>query len=116
MTLSIRCDAVAGRAEHIPEDGVILAPVTLPLGEGDSVYTLLTDAARKYRIQVENDGGLLPYVSGIAYLYEFDYGELSGWTYFVNGEQFLMSAGEYKPRSGDVIEWRYTTDLGEFSK
>jgi len=117
VTLSIRCDTVAGRAAHIPEDGVILDRVTFAIAEGDSVYTILTEAARKYRIQLENNGnGTYAYISGIQYLYEFDYGDLSGWVYLVNGERPSVGAGEYKLRDGDVIEWYYSLNLGEDQK
>lgn len=114
VTLTIRCDSVAGRAEHIPADGVILGATEFDIAEGDSVYTVLTDAAKKYKIRIENDGNALSaYISGINSLYEFDYGDLSGWTYKVNGESPLMGIGEYKLKSGDRVEIYYTTDLGE---
>ena len=114
ITMTIRCDTVAGRAEHIPQNGIILDSAKLEIAEGDSVYTVLTEAARKYKIQIENNGdGRNVYISGIANLYEFDYGDLSGWEYYVNGERTSVGAGEYKLRDGDVVEWRYTTALGE---
>lgn len=114
VTLTIRCDTVAGRAEHIPDDGIILDVTEFPIADGDSVYTILTEAARIYGIQLENDGDVTyVYISGINYLYEFDYGDLSGWMYKVNGEPPSVGAGEYKLRDGDVIEWHYTTNLGE---
>lgn len=114
VTLSIRCDAVAGRAEHIPKDGVILAETELAIAEGDSVYTVLLDAARKYQIQLENDGGALsPYISGIAHLYEFDFGDLSGWVYLVNGESPSVGAGSYILKDGDRVEWIYSLEMGK---
>lgn len=114
VTLTIRCDTVAGRADHIPENGIILEKTSFPIAEGDTVYTVLTDAAKKYRISVENNGSAAHvYIAGIAYLYEFDYGDLSGWMYEVNGEQPSVGAGEYRLKDGDAIEWRYTCNLGE---
>ena len=114
VTLTIRCDTVAGRAEHIPENGIILDISEFSIAEGDSVYTILTEAARKHKLQLENDGdGTYVYISGINYLYEFDYGDLSGWVYEVNGERPSIGAGEYKLKNGDVVEWHYTTNLGE---
>lgn len=114
VTLTIRCDAVAGRDKHIPANGIILDAVELPIAEGDSVYTVLTDAARKYKIQLENNGdSTYVYISGIHYLYEFDYGDLSGWVYEVNGGQVSVGAGEYKLKDGDVIEWHYTLNIGK---
>lgn len=114
VTMTIRCDTVAGREEHIPQDGTILPLSTFAIAEGDTVYTILVEAARKYQIQFENDGnGTYVYIAGIGYLYEFDYGDLSGWIYLVNGEQPSVGAGEYRLKDRDVIEWHYTCNLGE---
>ena len=115
VTLTIRCDAVAGsdKNEYIPADGVILDVTELAFADGDTVYTVLTDAARQFGIHVENNGNeTLAYVSGINYLYEFDFGDLSGWTYLVNGERVSVGCGEYKLSDGDHIEWHYTLELG----
>jgi hypothetical protein len=93
---------------------VILDVSEFPIAEGDTVYTVLTDAAKKHKIQIENNGtSTLAYISGINYLYEFDFGELSGWEYRVNGERPSVGAGEYRPKDGDVIEWYYTLTLGK---
>lgn len=114
VTLTIRCDTVAGRAEHIPDNGIILDITEFDIAEGDTVYTVLTEAARRYRIQLENNGdATLVYISGIAYIYEFDYGDLSGWMYYVNRECPSVGAGEYVLKDGDKIEWKYTCALGE---
>lgn len=110
VTLSIRCDKVAGREEHIPENGVILDTTELTVSEGDTVYSVLLEAAKANKIQLESNGSA--YISGINYLYEFDYGDLSGWVYTVNGERASVGAGEYKLKDGDVIEWHYTLELG----
>ncbi len=113
VVMSIRCDTVAGADENIPKNGIILDATDIDISEGDTVYTVLTEAARKYKIQFENDGNAsYVYISGINYLYEFDYGDLSGWVYTVNGERPSVGAGAYKLKDGDVIEWRYTLDLG----
>lgn len=114
VSISIRCDTVKGRAEHIPDDGVILNTVELEISEGDTVYSVLLEAAKKHRIQIDNAGtDSAVYISGINYLYEFDYGDLSGWTYFVNRERGDVGAGEYVLSDGDIIEWKYTCELGE---
>ncbi len=114
VLLSIRCDTVAGRAEHIPDDGIILDAVEVEIAEGDTVYSVLLDAAKKYQLHVENDGSdSSVYISGINYLYELDYGDLSGWTYWVNGEQGSVGASEQVLSDGDTVEWRYTCELGE---
>ena len=52
------------------------------------------------------------YIAGINYLYEFDFGDLSGWIYHVNGSAPSVGCGEYILKDGDRIEWLYTCDLG----
>ena len=116
VTLSIRCDTVVGKSdsEHIPADGVILAPTSFEIAAGDTVLDILNEAAQLHRIQVESDGGgELAYVVGIRYLYELDYGDLSGWVYRVNGETPAVGCGACELADGDVIEWFYTCNLGE---
>ena len=54
----------------------------------------------------------MTYIAGIRYLYEFDFGDMSGWVYHVNGESPFIGCAGYKVKPGDVIEWMYTLDLG----
>lgn len=115
VTLTICCDTLLGKSDaaHIPSDGVILQTVELPIREGDTVYDILCDAAQTYRIQVDNRGSdTMAYIAGIAYLYEFDFGDLSGWVYSVNGVSASVGCGEYVLSDGDSIRWDYTCDLG----
>lgn len=114
VTLTIRCDAVAGKSDksHIPADGVILQEVELPIEKGDTVYDILCDAARLYEIQIDNRGtDTMAYMAGIGYLYEFEFGDLSGWVYTVNGERASVGCGEYVLSDGDSICWEYTLDI-----
>ncbi len=114
VTLSIRCDVVMGTnaPASLPENGMILPPTVFPIAEGDSVYTILTEAARQYEIHMESGGsGELAYIEGIAYLYELQFGELSGWIYSVNGEYASSGCGRYLLSPGDVIVWEYSLDL-----
>ena len=118
VTLEIRCDTVAGLADHIPSDGGILAATEFSLCEGDSAYDVLIRAAREHRILVETNGGTVGessslYIQGINNLYEFDYGELSGWVYTVNGIMPSRGCDSYRPVAGDDISFLYTTNLGE---
>lgn len=115
VTLSIRCDTVKDEPalEGRYSDGAILDTVTLDIAEGDTVYSLLVEAAKKHGLHIENDGNTqLPYIVGIANIYEFDFGDTSGWVYYVNGKQATISSGAYKVSDGDVIEWKYTKELG----
>ena len=119
-SISIRCDTVLGKSEssHIPKDGIILDTTELEITENQTVYDLLTDAAKAYNIQVENSGvngqnSSMAYIRGINYIYEFDFGELSGWMYKVNGQTPSVGCGEYVLSPGDRVEWLYTCDLGK---
>lgn len=113
VTLSIRCDVLVGVADdkHIPSDGVILPVTEFKITEGETAYELLIEAARAYGIHTETEG--INYISGIGNIYEFDYGDLSGWTYLVNGQRPSVGSGEYKLNDGDVVEWFYTLELGD---
>ena len=119
VTMTIRCDTVADRCDHdyIPEDGIILDVTEFDIEEGETVYDILIEAAKAYRIQVENRGSSgsahgMVYIAGINYLYEMDFGDLSGWVYHVNGITPSRGCGEYKLSDGDRIEWLYTCELG----
>lgn len=115
--ISIRCDTVAGRASDgtTPEDGVILPRTRLPYSEGDSVFDVLTSAVRQNQIHMEHEGGSgdMAYVSGINNLYEYAYGDLSGWIYSVNGDIPAVGCGSRLVQDGDEICWKYTLELGE---
>ncbi len=112
VTLSIRCDTIVGKDknEYVPADGIILSTSEFSIEKGDTVYDILTEAARKHNIQVESRSG--GYIAGINYLYEFDYGDLSGWIYHVNGDAPFVMCSEYELSDGDKIEWLYTCELG----
>ncbi len=114
VTISISCHTIAGREEHIPQDGIILSATEFDISQGDTVYDILLEAAAKNKIHLETNGNpQSAYVEGINNIYEFDFGDLSGWVYFVNGEEGSISCGEYALKDGDRIEWHYTCALGE---
>ena len=112
--ISIRCDTVAGESPHAPADGVILAEEKIPMAEGESAFDQLLEATRMHRIQMEFDGTTAgTYVRGIGYLYEFAFGDLSGWMYKVNGVYADVGCSQYRLRDGDRVEWVYTKTLGK---
>ncbi len=114
VTISISCHTVAGKQDHIPQDGIILYPTELEISQGDTVYDILLEATAKNKIHLETNGNpQSAYVEGIGNIYEFDFGDLSGWVYFVNGEETPVSCGEYVLKDGDRIVWHYTCTLGE---
>ncbi len=109
VTLEIRCDTVAGREDYISENGIILEQTEFTFEKGETVYDILAEACRLNGIQTEfsND-----YISGINYIYEFDFGELSGWLYFVNGEEASVGCNSYELADGDEIKWLYSLEMG----
>ncbi|MCR5829024.1 MAG: DUF4430 domain-containing protein [Lachnospiraceae bacterium] len=117
-TLSIRCDTVAGEGDpDIPEDGIILDTTTYAFGEDETVYDILVRAVRNNKIHMEvkktGSGPKDYYICGIANIYEYDWGDLSGWMYYVNGESPSVGCGEYYVKPGDRIEWHYTREIGK---
>lgn len=122
-TISISCAAIRNnldccdpsKVELIPEDGWILKPVVVTLAEGESVFDVLQRICREHRIHLEFVDTTIydtAYIEGIANIYEFDVGELSGWRYSVNGWFPNYGSSQYQVQNGDVIEWVYTCDLG----
>lgn len=123
-TLSIRCDTILNNMDMlkeekkalVPGDGVILATTTVTFSEGESVFDVLKRMTREQRIHMEFEFTPIynsAYIEGIANLYEFDCGNLSGWMYKVNGWFPNYGCSRYQLKQGDVIEWVYTCDLGK---
>ena len=124
VTISIRCDTLSrdmskltnpAIAGYIPSNGIILNTTTYKGTTDNTVFDVLNTVCRNNGIQLESKYTPLYesyYVMGINYLYEFDYGDLSGWLYHVNGEEPSVQCGAYKVADGDVIEWLYTCDIG----
>lgn len=97
----------------IPEDGIVIAQCEVALNEGATAFDALTAAARNQRVSVDYVGSVYGvYVNGIGYIYEFGFGEMSGWIYRVNGELPNISAGKYELQEGDFVEFVYTCDMG----
>lgn len=118
--VSIRCDTVVDKkaVDYIPSDGIILKKSEYKLNDGDSVFDILLRVTQQNKIQLEYDGSdnnsiNTVYIKGMNQLYEYDFGELSGWMYRVNGEFPGMGCADYYLSDGDIIEWFYTCDLGK---
>lgn len=115
VTISISCEQIVGKAdkEYIPSDGMILKEESFVLPKGSTVYDCLVAAAKKHRIQIENDAQTgnsyeNAYIKGINHIYEFDFGDMSGWTFLVNGEFSSVGCGQYVLSDSDKIEWIYS--------
>jgi len=122
-TFSIECSTILNnldqlepdKLEMVPSNGVILAAVTVTFYEGESVFDVLQRVCREYGIHMESSWTPIynsAYIEGIHNLYEFDCGALSGWMYRVNGWYPNYGCSRYQLQQGDVVEWRYTCDLG----
>ncbi len=123
-TVSIECKTILPKLSGmnpklrklIPEDGVILEGETVYFDEGDTVFDVLKKVCRENDISLEYN--YVPafktvYIEGIADLYEFDGGNLSGWQYSVNGEFVMLGCSAKTVSDGDVVSWRYTCDMGK---
>lgn len=124
VTLSITCytllnnmDKVAENKKNIiPSDGVILSEIQVEIEDGDTVFDVLLKQTRNNRIHmdfVETPLYNSAYIKGIANIYEFDGGDLSGWMYSVNGVFPNFGVSQYDLQNGDRIEFKYTCDLGK---
>ena len=43
---------------------------------------------------------------------EYDFGDMSGWIFCVNGEVSAVGCGEYELQQGDQVEWVYSLAMG----
>lgn len=122
-TFSIECSTILNnlselepeKLECVPSDGVILATMSVTFYEGESVFDVLQRVCKEQGIQMEASWTPIynsAYVEGIHNLYEFDCGSLSGWMYRVNGWYPNYGCSRYGLKQGDVVEWRFTCDLG----
>lgn len=123
-TFSIECSTILNnlsdlnpdKLEMVPSDGVILSTQTVTFYEGESVFDVLQRICQENGIHMESSWTPMynsAYVEGINNLYEFDCGNLSGWMYRVNGWYPNYGCSRYQLAQGDVVEWRYTCDLGK---
>ena len=122
-TFSIECSTILNnldqldpdKLEMVPSNGVILATLTVVFYEGESVFDVLQRVCKENNIHMEASWTPMynsAYIEGIHNLYEFDCGNLSGWMYKVNGWYPNYGCSRYQLAEGDVVEWRYTCDLG----
>ena len=122
-TISISCATILDNMEKcdkdkrelVPEDGWILEPTEVVFFEGESVFQVLKRTCKQKGIHMEFENTPIynsAYIEGINNLYEFNVGKLSGWMYSVNGWFPNYGCSRYALKDGDVVEWRYTCDLG----
>ena len=122
-TVSISCATILDNWDKcadskkplVPDDGVLLPATEVTFSQGESVYDVLQRVCRENKIHMESSFTPVynsAYIEGIGNLYEFDVGSGSGWMYAVNGWYPNYGCSRYQVKDGDVVEWRYTCDLG----
>lgn len=123
-TMSISCASILNRIDDfplekhslLPPNGIIFEKTELEFNDGENAFELLKRICRQNKIHMEFSTTPLynsTYIEGIGNIYEFDCGDLSGWTYKVNGIVPGYSCSEYMLNPGDDIEWLYTCDMGK---
>ena len=123
-TISISCEVLLDNMDKlaqskrplVPEDGVLLPETQVTFAAGESAFDVLQRVCRENKIHMESSFTPLynsAYIEGIGNLYEFDVGRLSGWMYTVNDWFPNYGCSRYQLRSGDVLRWVYTCDLGK---
>ena len=123
-TISIDCKTVLDHLDSlnpkmqklIPKDGIVLSDYTVGFEGEKTVFDILKQACNENNISFEYSyvpAFKTAYIEGLADLYEFDLGDLSGWQYFVNDEYAPVGCSAFTVKDGDRISWRYTCDLGK---
>ncbi len=122
--LSVNCSSVLenmhnlkeNKKDIIPKDGIILKEVKVDFFPDESVFDVLQRELKNNNIHfefVKTPTYNSVYIEGIANLYEFDCGELSGWLYKVNGIKPTYGSSQYKLSDNDKIEFFYSCNMFE---
>ncbi|MGE4353016.1 MAG: DUF4430 domain-containing protein [Oscillospiraceae bacterium] len=122
-TIAIECTTILNnmdllseeKQELVPENGWVLSSVEVEFYDGETVFNVLQRTVKQYGIHMEYMNTPIynsAYIEGIANLYEFDCGSLSGWMYSVNGLFPNYGCSRYQIQNGDNIAFIYTCDLG----
>ena len=86
-------------------DEAISDSFSMKLPEGATVYESLEESGIHFTGK--------PYVQEIGNVWEGDYGEQSGWTYYVNDEMTMEDCTKYELKNGDSVKWVYVTDFSK---
>ena len=117
-SISISCTSIlshmdnltSGKEAYVPANGVILGTTKMTIEDGDTVFDILTRVCGNKGIQIEYNytpayGSY--YIEGINQLYEFDCGDGSGWTYYVNGSEPGVGCSSYVVEDEDKITFDF---------
>jgi len=88
--------------------GAFLASLAVDISDGDTVAEV-TMSALDGDCRATGSGDSI-YFSRIMGLSEKSAGPMSGWCFYVNGQKPGLSAGAYKLKAGDVVEWKFLKD------
>ena len=103
---------VGFRAEGLKENIYDNPAVTIAAGSTvEDLIKKINSIDYAPRISI-NNGFFGAYVSAIDGLAEFEYGEMSGWSYRVNGEDPLVGMSQYKLEDRDSVVWFYGDPYG----
>lgn len=95
--------------------GYVLKATQVEFEDGESVWDVLKRELDRRGIEYEyrwTEKYNSVYIELIDGDGEFDHGSGSGWMYSVNNWYPNYGASLYKLKDGDVVKWRYTTNLG----
>ena len=123
-SLVVRCDDIIkhidmldkNKVNIIPENGIILNEQMVEFKEGESVFDVLFRELKNRKIHfefVKTPAYNSVYIEGIANLYEFDCGDLSGWIYSVNEVRPTYGCSQYMVKNGDKIDVFFTCNFME---
>ena len=90
----------------LPENGWMLEPVEMTVSEGTTCLEVLQWACQEAGIPVVTSGEP-PFVEAIGGLNNGDGGDVSGWTYTLNGEQLMISAAIQTVQEGDELVYSF---------
>jgi LysM repeat protein len=88
--------------------GTFLASIAADIKGGDTVAAVTMEALDgDCRATGSGDSIYFSRIMGIS---EKSEGPMSGWCFYVNGQKPGLSAGSYKLKAGDTVEWKFLQD------
>jgi hypothetical protein len=82
----------------------IILQINVNYDGSTSLLNIMKNELKKANIQASYKGA---YISSIDFLKERAAGPMSGWIFYVNGKTSSIGAGDYYPKQGDTITWKY---------
>lgn len=92
----------------------VLASGNITYKKGATVFSVLQSLSKQKGFKIGYSGsGSSAYITMINGKYAGSGGAGGGWLYSVNGAYSSYSAGAYKVKSGDVVQWVWTQGSGD---